>query len=296
MDYVVPIAVDERNTRLQRFYSWFEIQENLLEAVQEIRAKLESLTNLEFTGDDNKPLPNDPSILDTTHSIVLELIYAGEELLLYHKRLAKSNASYKFLGSHDMYDHWEHYSATRRIFKETDKLVKGSWELLEGYQNRIREDDKFLLYELELPRDLEDDFVLARNLFSVGFDDVGVLITGRGLEGVLRRIAKLRKINITAKGKPTLVSQADIFDLIETMSRVKWKVTGIPLITKDTKALLHYLRTLRNEGAHSGIEKRRATLNPREIATIVTETANQLWKDITNSRARLDPITIIKDW
>jgi len=296
MDYVVPIAVDERNTRLQRFYSWFEIQENLLEAVQEIRAKLESLTNLGFTGDDNKPLPNDPSILDTTHSIVLELIYAGEELLLYHKRLAKSNASYKFLGSHDMYDHWEHYSATRRIFKETDKLVKGSWELLEGYQNRIREDDKFLLYELELPRDLEDDFVLARNLFSVGFDDVGVLITGRGLEGVLRRIAKLRKINITAKGKPTLVSQADIFDLIETMSRVKWKVTGIPLITKDTKALLHYLRTLRNEGAHSGIEKQRVTLNPPEIATIVTETANQLWKDITNSRARLDPITIIKDW
>lgn len=296
MDYVVPIAVDERNTRLQRFYSWFEIQENLLEAVQEIRAKLESLTNLGFTGDDNKPLPNDPSILDTTHSIVLELIYAGEELLLYHKRLAKSNASYKFLGSHDMYDHWEHYSATRRIFKETDKLVKGSWELLEGYQNRIREDDKFLLYELELPRDLEDDFVLARNLFSVGFDDVGVLITGRGLEGVLRRIAKLRKINITAKGKPTLVSQADIYDLIETMSRVKWKVTGIPLITKDTKALLHYLRTLRNEGAHSGIEKQRVTLNPPEIATIVTETANQLWKDITNSRARLDPITIIKDW
>ncbi len=216
--------------------------------------------------------------------------------MLYHKRLAKSNDSDEFLSSHDMYEHWERYSATRTIFRKIHELVKGSQELINGYQKIIREDDKFLLYDLELPKELDDDFILARNLFSVGFDEVGVLIAGRGLEGVLRRIAKLRKIMVTIKNKPVLASEVDVYDLIETMSRVKWKATGVPLITKDTKALLHYLRTLRNEGAHSGINKRRAHFNPRGIASIVTETANQLWKDVNSSRARLEPTTVMKDW
>lgn len=215
--------------------------------------------------------------------------------MLYHKRLAKSNASNEFLGAHHVFDHWERYSATGRIFREIDNLIKGSQELLEGYQNIIREDDKFLLYDLELPRGLEGDFVLARNLFSVGFDEVGVLIAGRGLEGVLRKIAKQRKIMVIIKNKTISASEADVYDLIETMFRGKWKATGAPLIVKETKALLHYLRTIRNEGAQ-GTKKPQVNSNPRGIASIVTETANQLWKDITVSRAKLEPTIITRDW
>lgn len=54
--------------------------------------------------------------------------------------------------------------------------------------------------------------------------------------GVLRKIAKLRELTIVTKGKSTLASDADVYDRIETMSRVKWETTGIPLITKQTKA------------------------------------------------------------
>lgn len=36
------------------------------------------------------------------------------------------------------------------------------------------------------------------------------------------------------------------------MTRVRWKVRGVPLVSKQTKALLQYIRTLRNSGAHSG--------------------------------------------
>jgi hypothetical protein len=40
--------------------------------------------------------------------------------------------------------------------------------------------------------------------------------------------------------------------LIETLSRVRWKTRKVPLIAAETKALLHYLRSFRNRGAHKG--------------------------------------------
>lgn len=179
---------------------------------------------------------------------------------------------------------------------EIDQLVKDTQELLDGYQEIIKEDEQFLIYKLDLPEDLEVDFRLARNLFSVGFDDVGVLIAGRGLEGVLRKIAGVRKIELVIKGKSTSASEVDIYDLIETMYQVKWKTTGLPLITKETKALLHYLRALRNESAHSRPNKRRTTISPRETAKVVAEAANQLWREVTSTRARLASATITKTW
>lgn len=58
--------------------------------------------------------------------------------------------------------------------------------------------------------ELEADFRLARNLFSIGFDEVGVLIAGRGLEGVLRKVAAMRKIELVVRGNATSVAEADL--------------------------------------------------------------------------------------
>lgn len=121
--------------------------------------------------------------------------------MLYHKRLAKSDSAYGFLHQHDILEHWERYKTVGRISREIDQLVTDTNELLTGYYQIKESDERFLTYDLDLPPELEAEFRLVRNLFSVGFDEVGVLISGRGLEGVLRRVAQLRKIMIDTRGR-----------------------------------------------------------------------------------------------
>lgn len=297
VDRVVPTSVDHPGRlRQAQLESWFETEQHLFKAVNEIERNLRSLHDLGFTGDDSALPPNDSAILDEAARFVVDLIYAGEELLLYHKRLAKSDAAYGFLHSNHLSEHWERYSATGRISREINQLITDTRELLSGYEKIVQEDERFLVNDLDLPHELEADFRLARNLFSVGFDDVGVLIAGRALEGVLRRIAKERKIKLVIKGDNIPAAEADVYDLIETMYRIRWQASGAHLITVEIKALLHYLRALRNEGAHSGMNTRRATISPRETVTLVAETANQLWKEITSTRTRLVSTTVNKDW
>src|SRR5258708_10474247 len=105
---------------------------------------------------------------------------------------------------------------------EIHQLMSDIHELLNGYQEFVQAEDRYLVGSLDLPPSLESDFRLARNLFSVGFDEVGLLIAGRGLEGVLRKIADVRKITLEVKGKMSPASEADVYDLIEAMSRLRW--------------------------------------------------------------------------
>jgi hypothetical protein len=70
------------------------------------------------------------------------------------------------------------------------------------------------------------DFRSARNLFSVGFDDVGLFLLERGLEGVLREITEVRHLAFEAKGKTIPATEADFYDLIEVIWQVRWKTKG----------------------------------------------------------------------
>src|SRR5229473_3266739 len=264
LDYVHPVAVNSRghfNAAVRR--STFEAESQLADAVRQLSGSMQSLAELGFTGKDDNVPPNDASILQRARRLVIELIYAGEELLLYHERLARSMASYGFLHQHDILEHWDRYGDG--VFREIDQLITDASELLAGYHEIKEADEQFLVYtlNLKLPPDLESDFRLARNLFSVGFDDVGVLIAGRGLEGVLRKIAQVRRILIEIKGRAEPASDADFADLIEAMYRVRWKAAGSRLITTETRALLHYLRALRNGHAHPATPGKRASTAPR---------------------------------
>jgi hypothetical protein len=297
LDTVNPVALDSPGRfRLSQRDSWFETQCHLWEAVQKLRAAARALSKLGFTGDDHDSPPDDPSILEEAERLVLEAVYSGEELLLYHKRLAKSDAAYGFLHQNDMLKHWNRYQNAGRIPREIHQLMSDIGELLDGYQGFVQAEDRFIVGGLDLPSPLESDFRLARNLFSVGFDEVGVLIAGRGLEGVLRKIADTRKITLDIKGRPAPASEADLYDLIEAMSRVRWKKSGAHLITQETKALLHYLRSLRNSGAHAKRPGKGPMVSPRETATLVAETADRLWNDVSQTRARLAPLLIQKTW
>jgi hypothetical protein len=79
------------------------------------------------------------------------------------------------------------------------------------------------------------------------------------------------------------------------MYHIRWKTKGTRLINSETKALLHYLRVLRNGGAHAAIQGTRSVVNPRETAVVIAETANELWKEAV-TRAQIVPLTVQKTW
>src|SRR6266404_6563865 len=191
VDNVHPASTDNRGLFTNAKYGTaFEVEWDLHKAFEELTGALSSLAKLGFTGRDNERPPDDLSILDEAHGLVEELVHAGEELLLHHKRLAQSDAAYGFLSQHDILEHWERYSATKRIFREIDQLVKDTSELTAGFYRMKNDDEKFLIYHLYLPSELESDFRVARNLFSIGLEEVGVFMVGRGFEMVLRSIGK----------------------------------------------------------------------------------------------------------
>lgn len=237
----------------------------------------------------------DAATLHQTRNLVIEAVYAGEALLMLHKRLALTESSHGFLYSHDILDHWDRYVEIGRVPYEVDRLTKDVQQLLEGYERLLREDERFLISNLDLPEELESDFLLARNVFSIGLDDIGLFLAGRGLEKVLRRIAKDRKIETVVNKKQKPADQIEFYNLIEVLSRVHWKVLKTPLIAKDVKHLLHFLREIRNRGAHRG-ETVASIEGAREKAMVVASTANKLWNEVYGNRTKLDPLAVAKDW
>ncbi len=130
---------------------------------------------------------------------------------------------------------------------------------------------------------------------SRGIDEVALFIAARGLERVLSRVAHDRKITLETKGKKEAAGESDLHSLIETMSRVRWKVKRTPLISKETRTLLQYIRTVRNSGAHRGDQEAESE-NLRQTASIIARTANRLWNAVAKSRARLDQTNIQRNW
>lgn len=296
VDIVHPVAMDSpQRVRQSQRDSWFENQKALYKAVGSLEEKSYALSQLGFIGSADAAPVYDQALVEQAAPLVLDAVYAGEELLLYHKRLAKSKAAYGFLHQHGLPDHWYRYAKTRRIIREISQFVSDVDELLRGLEGMAEAEDEFIVGSLDLPALLEADFRLARNLFSVGFDEVGLLIAGRGLEGVLRKIADVRKVSLEVKGKQLPASETDLHDLIETMYQLRWTTKRTRLISAETKALLQYLRTLRNSGAHPAAEAR-SVVNLREKAVVVAETANRLWGEVSQTKARLNPTVVQKTW
>jgi hypothetical protein len=296
LDAVYPIAVNDNGGLWHATKdTWFENACRLCKAVHKLEDCTNSLRELRYAGKDHNHPATDSKISQQARNLVLEAVYAGEELLFFDKRLCMPPVpAYGFRHQKSILEQWDRYSKTRRIASEIHQLVRDIDEMLSGYYSLIQADNRFIVDNLDLPTSLEADFRLARDLFSAGFHEIALLVSGRGLEGVLRKIADSRKISLQAK-KLIPASEADASDLIEIMYHVKWKATGVRLISKETRALLHYLRTLRNGSAHP---KQNAKPNPtaRETALIVSETANQLWNQLSKTRAQIEPRTVQRNW
>lgn len=212
--------------------------------------------------------------------LAMEICYLGEHILLFQKRLAQSNHAYGFKHAKDaIYQelHPREASSPNELKRlhELEQLVEDTRKLIEGFNELEQADSEFLVHNLNLPDVLEQDFRLARDLFSVGFDEVGLLVAGRGLEGVLRRILAERHISVGPRAR--LAADADLHDIIETLKQLRWQTDGTRFLTRDAVQILHWLRTTRNVGAHSQTRAPSMLGSPRELALVISQSAEQLW-------------------
>lgn len=184
-DNVNPVMIDHEGPfRHARAQTLCEQQAEISDALVELDQARIKLSKLGFT--DNPP-KEDRNHLDGAYNLCVDAAYAGEKLLLYHRRLALDRSSYDFCHKTDIVEreNWERYSTTRRIFREVAELVEAVNTLLQGYRDLVISDSEYLAIHSDFPDTVEADFRLARDLLSVGVDEVGLLIAGRGLEGVL---------------------------------------------------------------------------------------------------------------
>lgn len=293
-EWVQPQQVRQVHYRKSLRDSWFQHYQEICDAVRELQNAREELAKV------NRSLescPSDSQQLSLVHTAALEAVHAGETLLLYHRRLGISRWAYAFVSTKDLLNHWERYAATHRIPLEIDELIEGIDELLYGYLELHDQDSDFLIQNLALPEHLEAEFRHARNLFSVGFEEAGLLIVSRGLEGVLREIARKRQITMLQRGTERPAWESDFHDLIEVFARVRWKATGERLLTNDEKALLHYLRTVRNNAAHPKSAKTVGSAESvREVAQIATTLASGIWRRLVKPRPRLASTRVERSW
>jgi hypothetical protein len=272
----------QRNSTIENLNRFFEETHRFGDA-------LGKLQQINFGDNPNEP---NPESIKEAHHQTLDLVFSGESLLAHSKRLAESQWAEDFISEKDILEHLDRYAQEGRISYEIDDLLKAAMKLWQGLYEVVLSDGKFL--RVDLPDALEADFTLAKNLFSVGFEDVAVLIAGRGLEGVLREIAHKKQLRFGGTGNEKPVWEADFRDIIEVLYRARWKKRGARLIDQPTKALLDYIRSIRNSHAHPNSISDES--NYREQASLIASKANSLWKKATDKDAKLVSRKIKKDW
>jgi hypothetical protein len=272
--------------------------ETRLEQVQRIATAVQSMTlglaNLRKLECLNQPLSADMNTYAPARSLVLEIANSGEELIFLDERLVRDRSADDFIAVKKLHEDWQHHADAGTLMKEIQAFLLAVDNLLEGFSDNVREDSELFLEGSVLPEFLLREFKLARDLFSVGFDEVGIFAAGRGLEGVLRAFAGHKGVFLRHQGKTRPASEADFRDLIEICYRLRWKSDKSRIIDQDTKSLLDLLRTVRNSTAHPN--QRRQQQNWRELAIMTSTTANNLWKDAQRKRAQLVSKTVDKDW
>jgi hypothetical protein len=247
-------------------FSFAQIARRVYEDLTELRAALERLEAL--IKEKETPL-----MLEQAARVAVDVCHFGESILRYQKRLALSDHAYGFLNGKEAIPHAAHQTTGPPTLWDLRQLAKDTQELLAGFNQLEVEDADFLVHDLHIPDDLERDFRLARDLFSVGFDGIGLLIAGRGLEGVLRRLVTERAIRIGSYSNPA--EEASFKEIIEALRQHQWG-DGSPVLTRDAAQMLHWLRETRNVGAHPSEVGPFGP--PREVAPLIARAAEQLWK------------------
>jgi hypothetical protein len=282
-DFLNPVELVRHSYVL---YSFAQCARDLYKDLAELDQKVGDLETL-LKSNTAQQLPAEA--IETALEIAMEVCYAGEHMLLFQKRLAQSNHAYGFKHAKDAIHREMHPRETStpndvKRLRELRQLVDDTRKLLAGFNELEQSDQGFLVQYMDLPDFLEQDFRMARDLFSVGFDEVGLLIAGRGLEGVLRRILTDRHISVGSRP----ASDAELHDVIETLERLRWQADRTRFLPRVAVQILHWLRTTRNVGAHAQTKGLGTLGEPRDLALVIAKSADQLWAlHKSNRRKRL---------
>jgi hypothetical protein len=227
--------------------------------------------------------------------LCLDLAYNGEMILLYQRRVAQMDLAYGFLHSKNDVGH---YANPRHpmTYAQIERLIKDSADFLNSVEREILRADDFLMdYQIDLPDDAENDILIARDLFSLGFDDVGLLVLGRALERIVRFVLRERKVQLISGRNTSSADTATLHDAIETLRRLRWKRRGERFLNNTIVQRLQWLRAIRNDEVHQGIGDDGS--DPRDLGLLIVGAIRSLYETHTTARRRpLATTTITRDW
>lgn len=233
-------------------------------------------------------------LTEPTHGALIDLGHCGEMLLLYQHRLAKSDAAYNFIHAKEFIQHEAHKLGRKSRVAEIEDLIEASNAFYMEVLKWLSKADEFIVDRVRnLPPDLIGDFYIARDLYSIGLDDTALLSLGRGLERVCRLVLSERRIRLQTKRRLEAAAEATLFDVVETIGALRWKAGGDLLIAKSFRRMLHWLREIRNEGAHAQV----GDVDPYELGPTVATTASNIYEaHHANRRRKLESTVIVKNW
>ena len=222
------------------------------------------------------------SNFEKAHKVAVGVCHYGELPLLHQRWLAIDLASAGFLNAKEAISHAAHEFHRDTAYYDLRTLHESVNEMLAVHDRFLTDRSGYLVYDIhDLPKPLQKDFREARDLFSLGFDEMGLFACGRGLEMVARAILGERSVKIMSKGRETKASEADLYSVIECMDHLRW-VDGSRFVGKKTSQLLHWVRMVRNEAAHPSD----SDMEARQIAPLVAKAAMSLWIEHSSHKDR----------
>lgn len=229
-------------------------------------------------------------------SIGIDICHHGEMMLLFQRRLAVGMGAYGFLHGKDGIEHYAHDLSSHTSRRDLEQLGRDTAELLAAFDAALREDAHFLVdWVRDLPESLRYDFRLGRDLCSVGFEEVALIVSGRGFEKVVRTILSERSVRISAGKGDSDASKAQLHDLIGAMGRMRWKDDESLVFSAQSVALMHWIRQVRNEAVHEGEEV--VAGDERTTATLLAQISGRMWKMHQANESRELKVQLIqKDW
>jgi hypothetical protein len=198
------------------------------------------------------------------------LVQNGELLLAYCHPLAATDAAVSFVHAKRFVKKLSALMKDERVFLSVEALLPAT-EGLSNELSRLISDSERALTEPVLPDSPALDFITARNLLSLGFDEAAVIYAGRCLEGVLRTIAQNQKI-LLKNGDPAW--EARFVDILARMQELRNAQTKERMLVPATVNLLQYGRHTRNQVAHPSKSKNEKY---REQAILMAHNAEELW-------------------
>jgi hypothetical protein len=276
---------------------------NLLSAQQKIDSIKEELRLLKrnFEKWDDDEIDTETLLQNLGNSVEI-ICQDAEDLFMDFPVFTCTAEADDFLHEKTLTNFWEKYErerSYRKIRRRLGDFIDATGKMLENISTATKSTSDFLKEQTdELPPELNIDFNIARDLFSVEMDEAGAFFAGRGLERVLRVLAKNLKIEVQLKNGTTPLHEMDFADIGEALRRARWKKSGDPVIDRELKSLIDLLRTARNAGGHPKQNRQKSSLkrNWREIANLSASVAADVWHESSAGRGKLMSLTLQRDW